>query len=306
MPARQSNPYGGDTPGDEVPTGSRTAGGQQPSGPIGVPYYVTDPNTGLPQEADPSGRYVTKDDNGKNIYADTGEPFHGQTHKVRWSAQVDTIDTLDESRSGGPFHVGQRSLPTTTTTQSVAPRYFSGEEWRPGSLQSDDMIALQKYMVSVGVIKPGVGQFGVWDKTWADAYQKVLGFANSAGLDVQTALTRWGDMGAAEGEQRAPLVKQLTNPDDLRKAFHDTIVNTLGQGWTQDRIERMVQNYQAEEAAAQQQNYDIEPTGGTVTAPPSPAAFAEAQARQEDPKSAVAHTGLSYEKKFFDMLGGVV
>ena len=66
----------------------------------------------------------------------------------------------------------------------------------------------------------------------------------------------------------------------------------------------MVSAYQAQEAAAQQQQYDMAETGGALTAPPSPSTFAETQARGADPAGAQTHDFLGAVDQFKQILGG--
>lgn len=316
MATKQSNPYAGGAPdttsSDTAPTGSRTAT-NQPRNPIAVPYYVTDPNTGLPQERDSAtGRYVTVDSKGKKVYAGpdgrpTTTPFSGTAEKVRWSATVAHTSTEDDLRYRGG-RPGTRQIETTSYGQ-VAPRYFDGDERNPASYPVDDMIMLQKYMVQIGLVKPGQGQLGVWDKTWADAYSQVLGFANSAGLDDKTALARWGDMAATNPplNARAPLQTRTTNPDELAQIFRKTIIDTRGEGWDTEKINRMVKAFQADEIRADTAAYDQQITGGNVVQPPSAASFAETQVRKEDPLGAQEHDVIKPGgplDAFRQMLGG--
>lgn len=283
---------------------------QQPTSvanPIGVPYYRTDPNTGQPQLYDPvTGRLVTVF-NGKNVYADTGEPFEGQPQPLRWAANPQVPnDTNVMGDQGQLVHAGGQ-------VQSIPPRYFDGEQFMPASLPPDQIVSLQKALVSAGILQPGQAQLGVWDQASTAAYEKVLTAANVAGTDWSTALYNWTARHQANpnSDGRAPLTVKVSNPDDLKLVFRKAVIDTLGQGWDQAKIDQMVNAYQGVETAAQYQQYaatgsgsQTDPgTGGTVTAPPSPQAFAETQARKEDPTHAQEHDTLGMVDAFNQLVG---
>lgn len=250
------------------------------SQPIGVPFYVTDPATGQP------------------VLGSDGQP-------LRWGAQGTTTNSEDDLRYRGG-RPGTRQIVTTQPTYTL-PRYYDGAQWLPASLPPDQLAQLQRQMVAAGLLKSGQAQLGVWDAASMNAYTQLLAYANASGLDAGTALSQWGQAHALDPNAgKAPLQVKVTNPEDLRKVFRQSVIDTLGQGWDTAKIDQMVSAYQATETAAQQQAYNQADSGGTVTAPPDPGTFAADQVRQEDPTGAQAHDALGYEKQFFAALKGVV
>lgn len=192
------------------------------------------------------------------------------------------------------------------TTQTRGPRYYEGDEWEPAGQSPASIRDIQQAMYDAGLLGDGF-RVGVWDGTAAGAYAEVLAYANAAGISAQQALARMAATGEFNaGEAPPPLVVQRTNPEDLRRVFRATIINELGEGWDQERVNRMVSAYQAAEEQAQREEYQMQVEGrsGTVTAPPSPEAFAEAEAMRADPTGVGAHDLIAdYIPTFMQLVG---
>lgn len=200
--------------------------------------------------------------------------------------------------------------PSATT---ISPRYFVGDEWAPASLSAEDRARLQRAMVDAGVIPKGAKfRLGMWDETTRGAYVDLLSFANGAGLDVKAALGEYARMRDVYGDpdemaERQPLVTRLTNPDDLRSTFEVVARRKIGRKLRPEEAERFVKAYQTEEAGVQQQDYDLDETGGTVTEAPDPQAFlAERLAKEygvEVGATAIAEQGADF-LDLLDEVGG--
>lgn len=277
MAPRQTNNGAPPDPG-EAPKPTDSQGNVPAPNPIGVPYAVPviDPTTGT-AAVGPDGTPIYK-------------PFTASVPGGHWYDHV------------------------TGATVEVPPRYFSGAEWLPGSLPPDKIAALQKGMVQAGLLKPGQAQLGIWDPASVNAYQNLLAFANSSGLDAQTALMRWQSAHTQTGDTgtpHQPLVVQLTNPDDLKQVFRKAVIDTLGQGWTSDQLDQMVNTYQGMQRSAQEQQYQMTGSGsstdpgqgGTITAPPDPTTFATQQAQQQNPNLAQEHSALGFVDQFKQLVG---
>lgn len=261
MATKQATTTPDPTGGVPIPQGGSTS--KTVAQPIGVPYYAIDPATGQPYQ-DASG------------------------NPVRWGAVGTTTNSEDDLRYRGGLP-GSRQIVTNQPTYQL-PRYFAGAEWLPAQLPPDQLAQLQRKMVAAGLLKSGSAQLGVWDTTSMNAYMQLLAYANASGLDAGTALDRWGQAHALDPNAgRAPLQVRTTNPEDLRKVFRQSIIDTLGEGWDTAKIDQMVAAYQGVETAAQTQAYGMQDTGGTVVQPPDPSTFASAQARQENPLGAQEH-----------------
>lgn len=245
-----SDPFGAPPPG-----GSTTTSVQQP---IGVPYYIIDPNTGQP------------------AIGPGGQP-------LRWGAQMN-------APAGGPGSLGTQGPGTAPSSgyQYQLPRYFDGDQWLPAQLPPDQLAALQRKMVAAGLLKAGSAQLGVWDAASMQAYMQLLAYANASGLDAQAALDQWGQQHAA-APPGAGLPVQVTNDEDLRKVFRQSIIDTLGQGWDQAKIDQMISAYHGVEIGAQRSAYTAQDQGGTYQTAPSPQAYAAAQAQAENPMGVQEH-----------------
>lgn len=248
------------------------------SHPIGVPFYITDPNTGQP------------------AVGPDGQP-------LRWGASGSTINSEDDLRYRGG-RPGTRQITQTQPTYTL-PRYFEGDEWLPAQLPPSQLASLQKKMVAAGLLKSGEAQLGVWDQSSMTAYMRLLGFANASGLDVASALDRWDAAHAADPNAgKAPLVKQVTSLDELRPAIRKAWMDTIGIGIPQDQVDHIATQFQNLQSGAQQQSYNAQDTGGTITAPPDAASFAAAQAREQNPLGAQEHDTLGFIDQFRQTLGG--
>lgn len=277
MATRQAQPTG-QVASDPIPTdpGTTTSYSQ----PIGVPFYETNPRTGQP--------YIGPD----------GQP-------IRWRAPVEFTPTGPGSfGTAGPGTASSAVDPQSGQhVQFVAPRYFDGAQWLPASLSPVDVAALQKRMIAAGLLKSGEAQLGVWDTASVTAYTRLLAYANASGVDSGAALEQWDQAHALDPNAgKAPLTKQVLSLDELRPAIRKGFIETLGIGLSQDEVDHLATQYQALQSGAQQQAYNMQDAGGTVTAPPDPTTFAAARAREQDPQGAQAHDALGYQQEFFDLL----
>ena len=175
-------------------------------------------------------------------------------------------------------------------TVSQPARYFDGDEWKPASLSPAKVAELQRQMAQAGLFGPkGKYRNGVWDKDSAAAYAEVLAYANASGMDKDTALKRYQAAPADPGAGREPLVKRLTNPDDLRATFETVARTKLGRKLAPGEVDRFVQAYQAQEGGAQEAAYNADATGGSVTDAPNPQAFLAARIAKEYGAESQAH-----------------
>ena len=173
------------------------------------------------------------------------------------------------------------------TTGVGGPRYFTGDEWKPANTSGASVGALQRAMATAGLLTKF--RYGVWDAQSADAYAKVLGFANAAGITAQMALSQMvnspqinmaGRGGSSDSDSEGgggggdvigfdeqgnpiyapyvapPLVLETTNKDDLRRVMRSAVIDKLGKGWSQAQINELVDSYVWQEIAVQKSTYD--------------------------------------------------
>jgi hypothetical protein len=174
---------------------------------------------------------------------------------------------------------------------SKGPQYFEGDELGPAALGPAGVGELQGFMSAAGLLDPDDFRFGVWDEASRSAYKSLLGEANASGLSVDMALTNRlnsGDMGGGYGASSGggeggegggtggewvvgddgvpvfieeqyvppPLELRTTNKKDLARVFRAAVIDTMGQGWTQDQINEVVDAYNWQEIRLQKDAYD--------------------------------------------------
>ena len=140
-------------------------------------------------------------------------------------------------------------------------QYFDGDQWRPASASANTVVQLQQAMATAGLLTNF--RLGVWDEESADAYAKVLGYANAAGISDQLALQQMVEspeiaMGGGEGGGGSgrriigfdengdpiyseyvppPLELRTTSREDLKKLFRSLTSEKLGVGWTDAQLD---------------------------------------------------------------------
>lgn len=208
-------------------------------------------------------------------------------------------------------------LPREVAPVSRPPRYFDGDEFMPVQFSPDKIADLQRQLVAVGLLRPGI-RIGVgdWDEPSIDAFYRLLGYANQNGISWKAALNKLSTEGAGfsevdefgnlvpVGQSAGELVPtRTTPPEELRRVFRTAVIDTLGQGWDEGRIESMVSSYQAMEIQRQQEAFSAEGTSQNIVGIPSPESFAIEQAETAEPGRAQAEQGLDYANQFMDLIG---
>jgi hypothetical protein len=102
--------------------------------------------------------------------------------------------------------------------------------------------------------------------------------------------------GAGEAYQAPPLELRTHSKDDLRRVFRASVIDKLGEGWSQAAIDELVDAYNWKEIQVQKDAYDQAvaldrqafaggPGGGTIVQEdvPDPETFIEDQMRKKDP-----------------------
>lgn len=197
------------------------------------------------------------------------------------------------------------------------PRYYDGDELLPSQWGPDKIADLQRQLVRAGLIRPGTRiSVGVWDEASIDGYYKLLASANRNAVTWQGALNRilsqsqgtsevdeFGNLIPVEetGAQQVPT--RTTPPEELRSVFRSAVIDTLGQGWDENKINQMVSAYNQLEVQRQQEAYAAEGTSGNVVGVPSPEAYITEQATQANPGRAQAEKSLDYLGQFMSMIG---
>lgn len=260
-------PFNGDDPlsGDPPPVSS-SASGQGPS-PIGVPREYQVPR--------PSGH--TWDEHG--------------------FAFLQPVDPYDD--------------PERTT-------YYDGDEYIPSNYPAAQIWTLQQALAKVGLL---TGSFtrNTWDNTTRIAYKELLAIANAQGLSADQALQELLATGGIEGggqftvdskgniipidstSSRAPLVVRKTDPAALRQLFRRSVIDMLGEGWSQEDIDKLVASYHKVEEMKQHEAYALAETGGTAIDQPSPEAFIQAEVLKRDPVGVQSQEALGFVDEFMNL-----
>lgn len=270
---------------------------------MAVEQSAGDKIAGGPPPTDDTG--ATKKPNPIGVPAETYNPATGQYEP--WQATVSVAPRAPSVPAHGFIHAYDSGVPVGTTSQ-VPPRYYGGDEVAPAGWDPERIANLQRDLVAVGLIPKSASiRVGFWDANSQKAFEQLLGYANQTGTTWQSALSNYGQMTEAEGagQPRAPLQVRTSNPDELRTVFRKAVIDTLGQGWDQTKIDSMVSAYQAAETGAQTTAYNQAETGGTVSQVASPDVFAATQARAENPLLAQEHDVLTGPiESFKQMLAG--
>jgi len=127
-------------------------------------------------------------------------------------------------------------------------------------------------------------------------YKQALTHMEATGMNF--TVDELGNIIPVDQQTRAPLVTQTTDPEELKLVFRKAVIDTLGQGWDQGKIDQMVRSYNDLETKQQRAAYDAELTGGNVVSVPSPEAFITAQATEQDPAAAQGQDMLEYMDDF--------
>jgi hypothetical protein len=191
-------------------------------------------------------------------------------------------------------------------TYARPPKYVDGNQYDPANLPTDDIIALQEKMVAAGLMEKGDYIVGVWDAASTAAYEKLLGEANASGDDERVALDRRIASFKANPppqQKRAPNVIQLTHPEDIRDALHQTAMRLYGGDLDEAQTQAFISSYQSMQSQADTAAYNLgdpDGPGGTVVAPPDVGVLAEKAIREAHPEQVFAS---ALGSKFKDMVG---
>jgi len=168
--------------------------------------------------------------------------------------------------------------------------------------------ALQQQMVMVGLLDPEDFTPGIWDAESRNAFEELLGIANTMGVSYQTALTRMaeaggvggavpdesGGGGAAGGEAGPPpLVLNPSDPETLKAIVDRAAMDIYGRGLTDEEASKIVNTYLAFEEATQRETHAVNTSGegGTLPTMPDVDVFMQTALEKQNPEEATAKKG---------------
>lgn len=199
----------------------------------------------------------------------------------------------------------------STRSVDVKPRFVEGAELSYYSMPPDQIARIQAQLVQAGLLDPDGYQPGFIGGATNDptiaGLRTVMSFANRAGYSSVTAALQayiasgYGDLVREQGGEQERLPAPVSNADDLRRVFKAAVIDTLGQGWSQDQIDAMVDNYQAAERAFNAAAAAGEAIDQQVATPET---FAVNAAKAADPLGAQSAEFLDVGNQLMSMLGG--
>lgn len=147
--------------------------------------------------------------------------------------------------------------------------------------------------------------FGARDDDTYRAWSSVVtnaarAYAADRSVTPSDLLDEWAQRTPQDARSGQRQVIRISNPSDLRATFSEVYRARTGKGPKGDVLERLISQYQAEEARAQQAALN----GGTVTDAPSPEVFADEFARTNDPEAYDARKVITGLRRVGAMLSG--
>jgi hypothetical protein len=150
-------------------------------------------------------------------------------------------------------------------------------------------------LIAVGLLNPKTVRLGMWDVTSANAYAKVLGFANSQGLNAQQALQVYQSNPNLKQQQGPAYVEPtFTNPVDVQSNFQNVSQALTGTEMSADQ--GFAQAYHQQEAATGHTS------GDSYTQAPNVQNAAQQYLIEHNPDDVRAYGVASRMNEFFNML----
>lgn len=252
---------------------------------------------------DPAGTGINIDDYA--VEDDTAGPI---------GVPDDYVATVPYQLGGGGVRSANAAEHWAGKTHDVAPRYFDGDEYAPGSQSPSEIVELQRAMARIGLLGPNTRfRLGVWDEPTAKAYRSLLAYSNQQGVDFRVAMMnlistggnytvdKFGNIMSVEEAEAVDINKlptKTTDPEELKMVFRQAVIDTLGQGWSEDKLQQMAAQYNQMEIKQQRAQYQAEVSGGNVVQVPTPEAFAVNYAEQKDPIGAQTEDFLGQVDQF--------
>ena len=193
----------------------------------------------------------------------------------------------------------------------IRPQYFDGDQYKLRGMAPSEIFELQQLMAGAGLL---TGSFTgrVWDEKSADAYAKVLAYANQHGLSEGQALLELTGGGGRDGgapgrytvdengnlvpvgseAARAPLVARTTDPRTLELMFREISMNMTGQSLNSAQVKSLASAYNQMEVQRQQAAYDKQLTGGTVVDIPAGEPWLQAEMEERYPGQVEDYSAL--------------
>jgi hypothetical protein len=198
------------------------------------------------------------------------------------------------------------------------PIYKQGDQYRPRNADPDSIFATQQALAAMGLLNgPFTGK--VWDEPTAAAWEKVLAYANQAGITDEQAMVELGKASAGgrftvddkgnviplgQADPPPPLITHLTDPKIVKEQFRQAVINLTGTGWDDKRLTAAAQVYNTLERHAQEQDYNARLAGKNtdVVDVPDPQAYMDSYLREHNAADVQEHDALSHAADAFQLL----
>lgn len=201
-----------------------------------------------------------------------------------------------------------------TTLVDTPPRYAVGDQWKPmtESWRSEDVADLQSQLVDAGLLDKTKYQRGFWDATSANAYEKLLGYANASGLDDSTTLRNIKQIKSKYGstdstQTRQPFISQRRDPEALKSLLGAVSSRIMGAPLSPEEEDRFVTTFNDMSDTAQRAAYTASGSGlaggpGGIDQEVDPEAQAQKYLRETHPKDIVRHDVVDRFNQFQSLL----
>lgn len=196
-----------------------------------------------------------------------------------------------------PATMGEDAAPVkyTSAPTLVDPIYKIGSENIPGGWGEERIVELQSQLVDAGILKRNAYQRGVWDPASAAAYERLLGTANSAGLNADQVLSNYRQVIAKYGRPedqespRQPLITQRHDPEALRQLLGQVATRTAFGPITREQEDQFIAAFNGLSDEAQKAKYVAEGSGapggpGGIDQSIDPQAQASKFVREQNPQ----------------------
>lgn len=185
----------------------------------------------------------------------------------------------------------------------IGARYFNADLDTIAGLAPEALASIQFRLKDAGLLK--TFNKGMWGQSEDNAMAMVFSFANRQGLSWEDALDTFAQnaelIGGAGGAAGPAFTARLSNPDDLKKAFTQSLYNAQGGRFMDDtQMNNMVDAYHQIEYGQQRAMFD---NAGTVEDAPTAETFAATEAKKMDPAGVQAAKFADYGQAFEQLIG---
>jgi hypothetical protein len=196
--------------------------------------------------------------------------------------------------------------PDAMKDNNVGVQYWEGDQLYPAGWDPQDILKLQLQMRDAGVYGKQKYTPGVWDQTSQDAMERIMGYANAAGVSKEDIMSRWKQY--ADSSDQTGAVLTLKNPEDIKNYLQQTAGKVIGRSLSPAELNTLTAGYQDIDRTAQEQDAAAQAAAAngkttSVTSPISVETYADQQLRNRFSDEAHWVTANSRMQEFYSILG---